>query len=77
MIGYYDYRLVTLSIPILILGAYPARDLYERASDSRGRAWLIWLVCGATVDGISTWLCGTSGCRLFLVAFSQRKRVLR
>jgi len=54
LVGYYDYRLVTLSVLISILGGYIARDLSERLTFSRGRAWLMWLVCGATVEGLST-----------------------
>ena len=44
MAGYYDYRLVTLSVLISILGAYASRDLFERVRDARGLIWLIWLV---------------------------------
>jgi PAS domain S-box-containing protein len=52
---YHDYRLVALSVFISILAAYAGRALSERISEARGRAWLVWLVCGATVDGIGTW----------------------
>ncbi|PYS95976.1 MAG: histidine kinase, partial [Acidobacteria bacterium] len=55
MAGSYDYRLVALSVLISVLGAYAARELYERVSDARGRAWLAWLVGGAAADGIGTW----------------------
>ena len=55
MVGYYDYRLVALSVVISILASYAARNLSERLNAARGRAWLIWLVFGATVDGIGTW----------------------
>jgi PAS domain S-box-containing protein len=55
MVAYYDHRLVALSVLVSILAAYAARDLAGRVSDARGRAWLIWLVVGATVDGIGTW----------------------
>ena len=51
----HDHRLVVLSVLISILAAYAARDLSERVSDARGRAWLAWLVGGATADGIGTW----------------------
>src|SRR2546429_8804489 len=55
MVAAHDHRLVALSVAVSILAAYAARNLSERISDARGRAWLIWLVCGATVDGIGTW----------------------
>ena len=35
MAGSYDYRLVALSVLISVLGAYAARELYERVSDAR------------------------------------------
>jgi PAS domain S-box-containing protein len=55
MVGYYDYRLVALSVVISILAAYAARNLSERLNATRGRVWLAWLAVGATVDGIGTW----------------------
>ncbi|MGZ3396274.1 MAG: MHYT domain-containing protein, partial [Isosphaeraceae bacterium] len=55
MVGYYDYRLVALSVVISILASYAARNLSERLNAARGRAWLGWLVFGSTVDGIGTW----------------------
>jgi NO-binding membrane sensor protein with MHYT domain len=51
---YQDPRLVVLSILISILAAYAARELIERIRDARGRAWMLWLVGGAIVDGIGT-----------------------
>lgn len=55
MVGYYDYRLVALSVVISVLESYAARNLSERLNAARGRAWLTWLVFGSTVDGIGTW----------------------
>ena len=55
MVGYYDYRLVALSVVISVLESYAARNLSERLNAARGRAWLGWLVFGSTVDGIGTW----------------------
>jgi NO-binding membrane sensor protein with MHYT domain len=51
----HDYRLVVLSVLISILAAYAARALIDRLRDAQGRAWLGWLLGGATVDGIGTW----------------------
>src|ERR1700733_12447452 len=50
-----DPLLVTLSVLISILAAYAARDLSQRMRDARGRAWLAWLVGGATASGICVW----------------------
>jgi two-component system, sensor histidine kinase and response regulator len=55
MVDSYDYRLVALSVLVSILAAYAACDLSERLRDARGRAWLAWLVGGATAHGIGTW----------------------
>jgi hypothetical protein len=55
MVDSYDYRLVALSVLVSILAAYAACDLSERLHDARGRAWLAWLVGGATAHGIGTW----------------------
>jgi PAS domain S-box-containing protein len=67
MAGYYDYRLVTLSVLISILGAYASRDLFERVRDARGRIWLVWLVCGALADGIGTWSMHYTGMMSFIL----------
>jgi PAS domain S-box-containing protein len=67
MASYYDYRLVTLSVLISILGAYASRDLFERVRDARGLIWLIWLVCGATADGIGTWSMHYTGMMSFIL----------
>jgi methyl-accepting chemotaxis protein PixJ len=55
IVGSHDYRFVVLSVFISILAAYAARDLSERVSVARGRAWLAWLAVGALVDAIGTW----------------------
>jgi signal transduction histidine kinase len=54
-VGRHDPRLVVLSVLVSILAAYAAHDLSERVRDARGRAWLAWLVGGATANGIGTW----------------------
>jgi len=53
--GSYDYRAVALSILIAVLGSYSALGLAERVNVSRGRARLLWLVCGAVAMGIGIW----------------------
>jgi two-component system sensor histidine kinase/response regulator len=53
--GYYDYRLVALSIVIAILAAYGALDLSGRMTIARGRARFVWLCAGAFAMGIGIW----------------------
>jgi two-component system, sensor histidine kinase and response regulator len=53
--GFYDGRLVALSIVIATLAAYAALDLSGRLTVSRGRARLAWLWGGAFSMGIGIW----------------------
>jgi two-component system sensor histidine kinase/response regulator len=53
--GYYDYRLVALSIAIAISAAYGALDLSGRMAVARGRARFVWLWAGAFAMGIGIW----------------------
>ena len=55
MVGFYDYRLVALSIVIAVLAAYPALDLGGRVTATRGRARVWWLGGGAVARGIGIW----------------------
>jgi signal transduction histidine kinase/CheY-like chemotaxis protein len=53
--GFYDYRLVTLSVLIAILAAYAALDLAGRITSARGAPRLVWMGCGATAMGTGVW----------------------
>jgi two-component system sensor histidine kinase/response regulator len=53
--GFYDGRLVVLSIVIAILAAYAALDLSGRLTVSQGRTRLAWLWGGAFSMGIGIW----------------------
>jgi two-component system sensor histidine kinase/response regulator len=55
LLGYYDDRLVALSIAIAILAAYAAVDLSGRMTVARGRSRLAWLCGGAFALGIGIW----------------------
>ena len=55
LIGYYDYRLVALSVAIAIVAAYAALDLSGRMTIARGRARHAWLCGGAFAMGIGIW----------------------
>src|ERR1700677_3924149 len=53
--GYYDYRLVAISVFISILAAYAALDLSERVTSAQGGTRVAWLNCGAAATGIGIW----------------------
>jgi two-component system, sensor histidine kinase and response regulator len=53
--GFYDYRLVVLSVLIAMLAAYAALDFAGRVTAARGGAQLAWLAGGATAMGIGIW----------------------
>ena len=53
--GFYDQRLVALSVVIAICASYAALDLAGRVTAARGRARLAWLVGGATAMGLGIW----------------------
>lgn len=55
LVGYYDIRLVVLSVVIAILASYAALDLAGRVTSARGRARHIWLCGGAAAMGIGIW----------------------
>jgi len=55
MVGFYDYRLVALSVAIAILASYTALDLGGRVAASRGWARYLWLAGGATSMGAGIW----------------------
>jgi len=53
--GFYDDRLVVLSVLIAILAAYAALDLAGRVTAARGGTRLAWLSGGAVALGIGIW----------------------
>lgn len=53
--GFYDYRLVALSVFISIVACYAALDLSERGTTARGKIRLAWLWGGAAPMGIGIW----------------------
>jgi NO-binding membrane sensor protein with MHYT domain len=55
MIGYYDYRLVTVSVVIAIFASYAALDLAGRTTAASGRVRLVWLAGGAIAMGVGIW----------------------
>jgi hypothetical protein len=55
MIGYYDYRLVALSVLIAVFASYTALDLAGRTAAASGRVRLTWLAGGASAMGVGIW----------------------
>jgi two-component system sensor histidine kinase/response regulator len=55
LVGFYDYRLVAVSILIAILAAYAALDLAGRVTAARGMARFAWLSGGAFAMGLGIW----------------------
>jgi len=55
MSGFYDYRLVALSILIAIAASYAALDLAGRVTAARGKVRILWLGGGAAAMGTGIW----------------------
>jgi two-component system sensor histidine kinase/response regulator len=53
--GFYDFRLVALSIVLAVLASYAALDLSGRVTFARGRTRAAWLCGGAFAMGIGIW----------------------
>jgi NO-binding membrane sensor protein with MHYT domain len=53
--GFYDYRLVTVSVLLAVFAAYAALDLAGRVTSARGFARFAWLIGGALAMGIGIW----------------------
>ncbi len=52
LVGFYDYRLVALSVFIAVIAAYAALDLAGRVTAARGVARSAWLGGGAFAMGM-------------------------
>jgi NO-binding membrane sensor protein with MHYT domain len=55
LVGFYDHRLVVLSIVIATFASYAALDLAGRVTVTRGWARLGWLAGGASAMGLGIW----------------------
>jgi PAS domain S-box-containing protein len=55
LVGFYDYRLVALSVLIAVLAAYAALDLAGRVTNAQRGARVRWLSCGAIAMGVGIW----------------------
>ncbi len=55
MSGFYDFKLVALSLVIAIIASYTALELAGRVSQTRGTSAWAWLIGGAVSMGIGIW----------------------
>ena len=55
LVGWYDYRLVALSVVIAIFASYAALDLAGRVTAARGGVRAAWLMGGAAAMGLGIW----------------------
>jgi PAS domain S-box-containing protein len=55
LVGWYDHRLVALSVVIAIFASYAALDLAGRVTAARGGGRALWLMGGASAMGLGIW----------------------
>ncbi|MBZ5593236.1 MAG: hypothetical protein LAP39_13425 [Acidobacteriia bacterium] len=55
LVGFYDYRLVVLSVLISTLASYAALDLGGRVTAARGLVQHFWAACGSVTMGLGIW----------------------
>jgi NO-binding membrane sensor protein with MHYT domain len=65
IIGFYDYRLVAVSVVIAVCAAYAALDLAGRVTAARGAARIAWLSGGALAMGLGIWAMHYMGMEAF------------
>jgi PAS domain S-box-containing protein len=53
--GFYDYRLVALSVLLAMLASYAALDLAGRITAARGSVRSVWRASGAVAMGLGIW----------------------
>jgi two-component system sensor histidine kinase/response regulator len=70
--GFYDFRLVALSIVIALLASYAALDLSGRVTFARGRTRAAWLCGGAFAMGIGIWSMHYVGMEALQLPFQVR-----
>src|SRR6202030_1533299 len=69
IVGHYDYRIVTLSVLIGVIGGYCTIELAERVTASRNRARLYWWMGGSIAMAIGTWSMHYTGMLAFRLPF--------
>ena len=71
VVGWYDYRLVALSVAVAVLAAYASLDLGGRVTNASGGARLAWLNGGALALGIGIWATHYIGVLAFRLPFAM------
>jgi NO-binding membrane sensor protein with MHYT domain len=72
MRGSYDYGIAIFSVLISMLAASAAVARAGRVGAARSKAWLIWLLDGATASGIGAWSMDYTGMRAFSLLMPVR-----
>jgi signal transduction histidine kinase/CheY-like chemotaxis protein len=67
LVGFYDYRLVAVSILIAIFAAYAALDLAGRVTAAHGASRIAWLTGGALAMGMGIWSMHYVGMEAFIL----------
>ena len=67
LVGFYDYRLVAVSVLIAVFAAYAALDLAGRVTAARGVARFAWLTGGALAMGMGIWSMHYIGMEAFIL----------
>jgi two-component system, sensor histidine kinase and response regulator len=67
LVGFYDYRLVAVSVLIAIFAAYAALDLAGRVTAAHGATRNAWLTGGALAMGIGIWSMHYVGMEAFIL----------
>lgn len=52
----WDYRLVTVSVLVAVIGAFVALDCVDRMKTSSGSTRRVWFFVGATMMGVAIWM---------------------
>jgi two-component system, sensor histidine kinase and response regulator len=65
IVGFYDYRLVAVSVLLAVCAAYAALDLAGRVTAARGAARIAWLSGGALAMGLGIWAMHYMGMEAF------------
>jgi signal transduction histidine kinase len=65
LVGWYDARVVAVSIAMAVLGSYAALDLAERVAASDGRVRRQWVIAASTAQATGIWAMHYTGMLAF------------
>jgi len=72
LVGFYDYRVVAVSLLLAVITSYAALDIAGRLSAARGLARLAWLSGGAMAMGVGLWVSQFMGMDAFQFPLQMR-----